>query len=348
MTAAAAAVTPISAASKFRAIQLVGKGAARDVLKLVELDKREPGPGEVRVRVLSTGVGFTDVIMRRGNYPYAPKYPFTPGYELVGDVDAVGPGVTGWKPGDRVAALTVHRGYAEYAYIEAADLVRVPPSLDPGEVVCLILNYVTAYQMLHRSAVVRAGQSVVITGAGGGVGSALLELGKLAQLGKMYGVASAGKHKVVEAQGGIPIDYRSQDWVAAIRAREPAGVDAAFDAIGWDMLGGCHRLVRKGGILVGYGSTGGGQAKSLGTFARLGWYYVLPDGRRATFYGITMKYRKDRGPLHEDLPKLMELLEKKQIQPVIAARMPLADAVKAQEIVEQGQVTGKIVLDCTR
>lgn len=345
---AAAAVTPISATSKFRAIQLVGKGAARDVLKLVELEKREPVPGEVRVRVLSSGVGATDVIMRRGNYPYAPKYPFTPGYELVGDVDAAGAGVTGWKPGDRVAALTVYRGNAEYAYLDAADLVRVPPSLDPGEVVCLILNYVTAYQMLHRSAEVRAGQSVVITGAAGGVGSALLELGKLAGLGKMYGVASAGKHPAVEALGGIPIDYRSQDWVAAIRAREPAGVDAAFDAIGWSMLGGCHRLVRKGGILVGYGSTGGGQMKSLGTFARLGWYYVLPDGRRATFYGITLKYRKDRGPLQEDLPKLMELLERRQIKPVIAARMPLEDVAKAQEIVEQGQVTGKIVLDCTR
>src|SRR3954471_1278253 len=191
--------------SKFRAIQLSGKGAARDVLKLVEQDKRDPGPGEVRVRVLCTGVGFTDVIMRTGNYPYAPKLPFTPGYEVVGEVDAVGSGVSGWKPGDRVAALIVHRGYAEYAYLDPADLVRVPDGLDPGEVVCLILNYVTAYQMLHRSANVRQGQSVVITGAAGGVGSALLELGRLAGLGKMYGVASGPKHAAVEALGGIPI-----------------------------------------------------------------------------------------------------------------------------------------------
>jgi NADPH:quinone reductase-like Zn-dependent oxidoreductase len=335
-------------AAKFRAIQLVGKGAARDVLKLVEQDVRDPGPGEVRVKVLCTGVGFTDVIMRTGNYPYAPKFPFTPGYEVVGDVDAVGSGVSGWKPGDRVAAITVHRGYAEYAYLDAADLVRVPEGLDPGGVVCLILNYVTAYQMLHRSANVRQGQAVVITGAAGGVGTALLELGKLAGLGKMYAVASAPKHAAVEALGGIPIDYRSQDFAAAIRAREPAGVDAAFDAIGGSMLAGCHGLVRRGGIMVSYGSTGGGQMKALGTFARIGWYLAVPDGRRATFYGITMKYRKDRGPFQEDLPVLMQQLADKQLKPVIAARMPLADAVKAQEIVEEGKVTGKIVLDCTK
>jgi len=353
MTATAAAATSgtaPTAAPKFRSIQLIGKGNARDVLKLEEQELRAPGSGEVRVKVLCTGVGYTDVIMRRGNYPFAPKYPFTPGYELVGVVDALGAGVTGWAPGDRVAALTVHRGYAEYAYLDALDLVRMPEGLDPAEVVCLILNYVTAYQMLHRSANVRAGQAVVITGAAGGVGSALLELGRLAELGRMYGVASAPKHKAVEALGGIPIDYRSQDFAAAIRSREPAGVDAAFDAIGGSMLARCHGLVKRGGVLVNYGTTGraDSQVAALGTFARLGWYYILPDGRRATFYGITLKYRKDRSSFKEDLPILMGLLAQKRIKPVIAARMPLEDAVKAQEIVEQGQVTGKIVLDCAR
>ncbi|HVE84397.1 MAG TPA: medium chain dehydrogenase/reductase family protein [Myxococcales bacterium] len=346
MTAAAIAAAP----GKFRSIQLFGKGSASEVLRPVEQDLRQPGPGEVRVKVLCSGVGFTDVIMRRGSYPYAPKYPFTPGYEVVGEVDALGPGVAGWKAGERVAALTVHRGYAEYAYLDPLDLVRVPDGLDPGEVVCLILNYVTAYQMLHRSAQVQPGQAVVVTGAAGGVGSALLELGRLAGLGKMYGVASAPKHAAVEALGGIPIDYRSQDFVKAIRARQPSGVDSAYDAIGGSMLAGCHALVKRGGVLVSYGSTAGAnsQMKALGTFARLGWYFILPDGRRATFYGITMKYRKDRRPFQEDLPRLMALLGEKKLKPVIAARMPLQDAIKANEIVEQGQVTGKIVLECTR
>src|SRR5689334_15117159 len=99
MTAAAAAAVN---GLKFRAIQLQGTGAARDVLRMVEQDKRDPGPSEVRVKMLCTGVGYTDVIMRGGHYPYAPKFPFTPGYEVVGDVEAVGSGVSGWKPGDRV------------------------------------------------------------------------------------------------------------------------------------------------------------------------------------------------------------------------------------------------------
>src|SRR5262245_25208107 len=318
----------------FRSIQLTGKGAAADVLKMVEQDLREPGPGEVRVKVLCSGVGFTDVIMRRGSYPFAPKVPFTPGYEVVGEMDAAGPSVSGWKRGERVASLTVYRGYAEYAYLDAADLVRVPDGLDPGEVVCLILNYVTAYQMLHRSAQVQPGQVVAITGAAGGVGSALLELGRLAGLGKMYGVASAAKHKAVEALGGIPVDYRGQDFAQVIRAREPQGVDSAYDAIGGSMLGGCHGLVKRGGILVSHGTTSGAnsQLKALATFARIGWYLIVPDGRRATFYGITMKYRKDRRPFMEDLPKLMGLLGEGKLKPVLAARLPLDGAVKANEL----------------
>src|SRR6218665_39149 len=155
--------------STYRAILLTRKGGL-DALELRELPLEAPGPGQVRVRVRATGVGFTDIIMRRGYYPYAPKLPFTPGYEVLGDVEALGPGVTALTPGQRVAALTVHGGYAEYITRDAGEFIPVPEGLDDAEVTALILNYVTAYQMIHRVARLRAGPGAPGAGGGGGGG----------------------------------------------------------------------------------------------------------------------------------------------------------------------------------
>src|SRR6185436_19199559 len=165
----------LAAMATYRAVMLTKKGGP-EVLETVEQPLRDPAPGEARVRVSACGVGATDVTMRRGYYPYAPKLPFVPGYEVVGEVDAVGAGVTGVRAGDRVAALTVHGGYAEILYRGADELVPVPAGLDDAEVVALILNYATAYQMIHRVAKQRAGETALVTGANGGVGVAALEL----------------------------------------------------------------------------------------------------------------------------------------------------------------------------
>lgn len=211
---------------------IISKKGGPGVLKVVENPLRLPNPDEVRVKVLYTGVGFTDVIMRYGYYAYAPKIPFAPGYEIIGIVDAAGERVMGISVGQKVAALTVYGGYAEYVYLSPKDLISAPADLDPVEALSLILNYATAYQMLHCVARVEAGQIVLITGASGGVGNALLQLGKLAGLKKMYGVASEKKRALVEQLGGIPINYRSKDVTQFIRSRELKGVDAVFDAIG--------------------------------------------------------------------------------------------------------------------
>jgi NADPH:quinone reductase-like Zn-dependent oxidoreductase len=215
---------------KYRSVIITRKGSP-DVLKVVENDLHELRSGEARIRILATGVGRTDVIMRRGFYPYAPKIPFAPGYEIVGVVDAIGAGVAHVAVGDRVAALTVYGGYAEYIYVGAEHLVHVPASLDPAEAVTLILNYVTAYQMLHRSAGVKSGDRVLITGASGGVGTALLQLSQLANL-TMYGTASHRNFGLLTEAGAKPIDYHTQDFVKVIRTTEPAGLDVVFEGIG--------------------------------------------------------------------------------------------------------------------
>jgi NADPH:quinone reductase len=334
---------------KYTSILLTGKGST-DKLQITQNELREPAAGEVRLKIICTGVGFTDVIMRTGYYPYAPKLPFVPGYELVGTVDAIGAGVKPELLGKRVAALTVHGGYSEYTYLPPDNLVPVPDGVDAAEALTLVLNYVTAYQMLHRVAKVQAGDSVLITGAGGGVGTALLELGRLAGL-KMYGTGSKSKHATISALGGVPLDYTSGDWVKSVREQiGGAGVKAVFDGIGGDYLKRAYPLVAKGGHYVFYGLTGtvkNGKASTIApllTLARYGLRKIQPDGRKTAFYGVTTIYRKDTTPFKEDLAKLFDLLAAGKLHPVIVAKMPLRDAAKAQQMLERGAAGGKLIL----
>ncbi len=145
-----------------------------EVLQVAEEECPEPRTGEVRVRVLAAGVSLPDVMAREGVHPETPRAPFTPGWDLVGVVDRVGAGVSGIDEGQTVAAMPISGAYAEFVCLPARELVPVPPGLDPGEAVSLVLNYITAYQMMHRSARVRPGQRALIHGAAGGVGTALL------------------------------------------------------------------------------------------------------------------------------------------------------------------------------
>lgn len=235
---------------KYKNVVVIKRGGP-EVLQVTENDLRAPAAGEARIKVLATGVGGTDVNYRYGYSPFSPKVPFVPGYEIVGVVDAVGDGVTSVAIGDRVAALIGHGGYSEVIYLREEHLVRVPESLDAAEVATLALNYVSAWQMLHREAKVQAGNKVLLIGASGGVGTALLQLGRLAGL-KMYGTASPAKHKLVTEMGAIPIDYHSQDFVEVIRQAEPDGIDFVFDGIGGTESDRGLAVLRRGGKLVAY------------------------------------------------------------------------------------------------
>jgi NADPH2:quinone reductase len=327
----------------YQAVMLQGRGGL-EKLEHVSLPLAEPGPGEVRVKIRAAGAGYTDVTMRTGYYPYRPPFPFVPGYELVGEVDAVGPGVTSLRKGQRVAALTVHGAYAEYIVREAEHFVPVPEGLDDAEAVALILNYVTAYQMIHRSAKLSPGQTALVTGANGGVGTALLELLRAHGV-KVIASASPKHFDLVRSLGAEPIAARTAPLDTLVRAVLPEGVDAAFDGLGGKGTGECIRATKKGGIVVSYGfmaTTSGGNLAAVRGFLALfvGAFFA---GRRSTFYGITQIYRKDRKPFQEDLPKLFALLAERRIQPRIAARLPLLAAREAQAKLVEGGVAGKIV-----
>jgi NADPH:quinone reductase-like Zn-dependent oxidoreductase len=319
-----------------------------EVLKYIEEDLPEPGRAEVRVKILAAGVAFADVLMRRGLYPGTPPFPFTPGYDLVGEIDALGEGVREFSLGQRVGALTVRGAYSQFANIPAELLVPVPGSLDPAEAVCLILNYVTAYQMLHRIAKVSSGQRILIHGAAGGVGTALLQLGALQGL-TMYGTASKSKQDAIVSAGGIPIDYQAEDFSKRVRKLSREGVDAAFDAVGGRNWWNSYRLVRRGGALVCYGVSAavtGGKIAGAGSFVLLEILKLIPDGRRAVWYNIT-NLRKDRPDwFRADLKALFDLLSRRKIQPLIASRLPLREAAQANDLIERAKFTGKIVLLC--
>lgn len=329
-----------------------------ETLRLVEEERPEPRRGEARVRVLAAGVSLPDLMMREGIHPETPRGPFTPGWDLIGVVDRLGAGVAGLAPGQVVAALPVHGAYAEFVSLPSRELVPVPSGLDPAEAVSLVLNYVTAYQMLHRAASVRPGQRALIHGAAGGVGSALLQLGRLAGL-ELYGTCSARGASAVSGLGATPIDYQRLDFVPEVRRLTGDGVDVVFDGIGGPHIWRSRRALRPGGRVVAYGLTGSLRAGRLasgragrrrrfraigifGVYIAAGW--LLPGRRRVVPYSIQWLKRVRPAWFRRDLGALFELRRRDAIRPLVARRLPLAEARRAHELLGQGGVTGKIVL----
>jgi NADPH:quinone reductase-like Zn-dependent oxidoreductase len=316
-----------------------------EVLEVIEEPLPLPQSGEVRVSTLAAGVSAHDLMLRRGRFPGFPKPPFTPGVDVVGVVDALGGGVTGVETGQTVAALLVGEGgYAESVCLPAEMAVPVPVGVDPSEAVCVAANYLTAYTMMHRGAAVRVGERALIHGAAGGVGSALVELGGLADL-EMYATASVHNHELVRSLGATPIDYRNEDFVERIRALTGDGVDVVFDPIGGArQLWRSYRTLRKGGRLIWFGvaasATSGLRVIPTSLVARL-VLSLIPDGRRAPMPPNSSKpidwYR-------ETLGLLLDHLARGEIRPTVAARVPLVEAVAAHQLLERGGHAGKVVL----
>jgi NADPH:quinone reductase-like Zn-dependent oxidoreductase len=323
-----------------------------DVLKVVDDEDPRPGPNEVSVRVLAAGVSFTDMLIRAGSYLGLPKPPFTPGYELVGVVEEVGADCETLRPGDRVAALTVYGAYAERVCVAEDNAVHVPADLDPAETVSLVLTYVTAQQLLHRAAKVKRGESVLIHGAAGRVGTAVLELGLPAGL-HVYGTASRTGCQLVERLGGVPIDYTREDFLARVREMTGDGVDVVLDGLGGGVSLRSYRALCSGGRLVIYGhhaTLADGRKSRRGWAA---WYaataYVGLAGLlspRRSVLGYRIAKLRDRHPdwFRDDLRHLAELLRKGKVHPVIAERLPLTKARRAHELLQRSSLSGKLVL----
>jgi NADPH2:quinone reductase len=316
--------------------------ALNEFPRVVKRELPAPGPGQALVRVEASGVSFAEQQMRRGKYYDQPKFPFVPGYDLVG--------TTG---GRRVAALTKVGGWADHVVLDEADLVDVPEGVSAEAAEAFVVNGLTAFRMLHRAARVQSGQTIVVLGAAGGVGTVLVQLARHAGIG-VIGTAGPAQQDRLRELGAIPIDYRSEDVPKRVRELAPEGVAAVFDHVGGPGIDDSWRMLARGGTLVSYGTAatrdvpGNPQIPVFKLLAKLTLWRVLPNGRRALFFNLWAGHRfrraRFRAQLREDLTRVFELVAEGALTPQIAARFPLAEAAEALRFAEAGGHAGKVLL----
>ena len=326
-------------------MELPGIGGP-ETLRMRNRELPARGDDEVRVRVEASGVSFAEQQMRLGKYYDQPPFPFVPGYDLVGTIEE-GPGT-----GTRVAALTKTGGWADRVVLKADDVVPVPDGLDPAEAETVVVNGLTAWRMLNRETTATKGDTVVVLGAAGGVGSTLVQIARSQGI-RVIGTAGAGQLDRVRALGAEPVDYRSDDVPGRIRELAPDGVAAVFDHVGGPGIVDSWRLLARGGTLVSYGTAstkddpGSSRLPVLRLIGRLMLWNALPNGRSATFFNLWAGKRRARrfqAALREDLGKVFSLMAADTITPLVAERFPLSRASEALAYAERGGLVGKVVI----
>jgi len=327
-----------------RVVQLRSFGDP-DGLEVVDAPLPTAGRGEVRVRVLASSVEYTDVTIRRHVYPWVRRRPpFVMGYDVIGEIDQLGDGVSGLQLGDRVADMTVLGSNAAYRTLRADRVTRVPTDVDATEAATLILSWTTAYQLLHRTARVQRGQRVLVQGAAGAVGQALLVLGRMVGL-ELWGTARGAHAALVRELGAAPIDYQGEDFTRVL----PDGFDVVFDGIGEDGYRRSFAALKRGGLLCAYGYTAGVQAQRrmltmLMWVGRLYLWRWLSGGKRARGYSINVMRALHPGWFREDLQRLFAMLATGTIRPRVANRISFDEIADAHRRLEAGGLDGKLVL----
>lgn len=329
---------------------IIRRRGGPEVLQWKTENLPEPGPDEVRVRVEAAGVSAYDVMLRGHRFPGFPALPYTPGEDVVGIIDKVGRDVDILRPGQRVGGWTFGDagGYVEYLCRPATDLVPVPDGLASDVAVAMIVNYLTASLALHQAAKVNRGERLLVQGAGGGLGSALLQLGREAGL-QTFGCDAVEKHDQIRADGADPIDYIADDVVQRGRALTDGGADVVIDLVGgarqllrsWRMLRPDGRL-----LLLGMaGSLRSGTGIILPSLVLLGLFAIWPGGRHlAKGPGMDTYPRAHPDWYREILGKLFDMALDGRLVPHVAKTVPMERAAEAHRMLERGGVAGKIVL----
>jgi len=331
-----------------RVVQVTRFGGP-DELEVVDAPMPTAGRGEVRVRVLASSLEYTDVVIRRHLYPQtmSRRPPFVMGYDLIGEIDQIGDGLNDFQLGDRVADLTVLGSNATYCTLKSDHLIRVPADVDVAEAAALILSWTTAYQLLHRTAQVERGQRILVHGAAGAVGQALLVLGKLAGL-ELWGTARGEHAALIRELGATPIDYQHEDFTRIL----PDGFDVVFDGVGKDGYGRSLAALKRGGLLCAYGYTASVQSQRR-PFEILTWLarqYLqslsqsLLSRKRTRVYSINVMRARHPAWFREDLEQLFGLLKTRAIRPRIAQRISFDEVAEAHRHIEAGGLEGKLIL----
>ncbi len=316
-------------------------------LAIVECNLPEPAAGEVQLSVEYSIVSGSDVNMRRGTYPFQKKAPLTPGYSVLGTVRLNGKGCSKFKVGDRVACLSKYEGQAELINLPERFLVPAPEGVDRKAAVALVLDWVTAYQMLRHAADVKSGQRIFIHGLSGAVGGALLSLGKI-QGAQVFGTASSTKHEELRTLGAVPFDYSNKNWITAMQ--ELGGADAVFDPLGFESFDESYSVLRKGGILVGYGMNLPALTKAPRPPAFPAILKLLSknlffwSGKQTTFFGL----RRSSKNFMPDLELLFEWLRSGKISVPIKATFRIEEIQKAHREYASSSRMGSMVIEISR
>jgi NADPH:quinone reductase-like Zn-dependent oxidoreductase len=327
-----------------------------EVLQLREAVDPTPGDGEIRIAVRASGVNFADVMARLGLYPDAPKPPMVVGYEVAGVVDAVGAGgagVTDYRVGDRVLAMTRFGGYADRVVVPALFAFPVPDGINDAAAAAIPVNYLTAYLALYRIANLLEGETVLVHGAGGGVGIAATQLARL-RGAKVIGTASSAKHEAIR-QVGVQhaIDYRDGNLIANVRhITGKRGVDVILDPIGGKSFSDSYRLLAPLGRLIVYG------VSSLASGEQRNWLHALVTMLRMPKFGPLSLMNQNRGVFglnlghlwreHAQLADAMRAILREvaagRLQPIVARTFPLEHAADAHRFMQSRSNIGKVVL----
>ena len=314
-----------------------------EVFEVQQLPIPEPAVDEVRVRIAAVGVAYADVKMRHGLYKTAPNPPMTTGYDFSGVIDAVGRDVKGFKVGDQCIGLSFYGASAEYLTIKTDHIALAPDGLDHIAGAAIPLNYITAYQMLERLAVVSKGDTILLHGAAGGVSTAILDLVKNSGL-NVYGTASAGKHDLVRAYGATPIDYRTESFADVMKS--VGGADAVFDHIAGKHIAESSAAAKRDGRVIVYGFMSGVMGEKF--FMLRSFYELLRmkffSHQEPHFYAILTKGFDQMEHIPEDLKYLAQEVANNNLKPNVGKVLTLDDIAEAHRLLEAGEVTGKIVL----
>ncbi|MFE9323383.1 NADPH:quinone oxidoreductase family protein [Nocardia sp. NPDC052278] len=325
-----------------KAWQVTELGEPAQVLRLVELEEPEPGPGQVVVRTRAAAANFPDVLMCRGEYQIKPELPFTPGVELCGEVVAVGADVDGIAIGDRVLGSPAlpWGGFAELAVMRAADVFPAPAALDDAEAAALFIGYQTGWFGLHRRAGLRAGETLLVHAAAGGVGSAAVQLGKAAGATVIGVVGSAAKAEVARALGAdIVVDRSAQDFVSVVReATDGRGADVVYDPVGGEVYQRSTKCIAFEGRILVVGFAGGQIQSTALNHALVKNYSIL-----GLHWGL---YRdKDPQAVRDCHLELTGLAEQGVVKPLIGERLPLDSVAAGLQRLADGKTVGRVVFE---
>jgi NADPH:quinone reductase-like Zn-dependent oxidoreductase len=328
------------------------------MFEVMERPDPDVGAGEVRIAVHAAGLNFADTMARVGLYPAAPKPPCVLGYEVAGEVETVGEGVSGLIVGQRVMAGTQFGGQAELAVAQARDVMPMPEHLSFEEGAAFCVNYGTAYAALMIMGGLREGNRVLIHAAAGGVGIAATQIARIAGA-EIFGTASAAKHEAIKAQGvDHPIDYRTQDFKAEVkRLTNGEGVDVILDPMGPTSFRKDYRILRPGGRLIMYGLSEAMNENGRDTRAAIRSLLRMPTstmpwwnaGRllnqnRGVFGLNLLSWWRREGGMDRITAPLLSDLNSKQLMPVVARSYPFEQAGDAHRYLAERRNIGKVVL----